>query len=95
MVRIVCAAVKQGARVHRGWKHDEIMDVLRFEPKGTRGITCGFLTNNRVFVNRHEAGRIALAAGQVTKAELDLVVGQLHSGMIRIEEEFIYENETT
>lgn len=64
--RIKCAAVRlRRGEIVKGYKHAEIrQQILEREGRSLRG-DDGFVTDFGRFVNRAEAAKIAIAAGQV------------------------------
>jgi len=79
---IRCAALRIAGKVYEGKRHsDIILDAVRsgakFRPYPS-GDDFGFMTDNGKFVNREEALKIALNAGQV-KEGMSLSTDKLHS----------------
>ncbi len=68
-MRIKEAAIVFEGKVWTGGSHSDIIKTIVLVTKGTRvrGETQGFVTEDGGFFDRVEAGRIALAAGQVKK----------------------------
>jgi hypothetical protein len=67
VITIASAAIRQDGKVHTGKRHDLIIHAI-YAVTGKR-VTGeqGFVTSAGDFVDREEAARIAIAAGQITK----------------------------
>lgn len=79
-VRIVCAAVQIGDVVHLGTGHIAItkqLVALKISAVDLASCGRGFLTSNLKYVDRFEAARIAIAAGQIKQQ--DAPNGKLYS----------------
>lgn len=77
-MRITAAAIVQDGQMFTGRRHHEIISMI-VRHMGIRPVTGkqGFVTNEGRFVDRKEAARIALEAGQVK--ELKSGSGELFS----------------
>jgi hypothetical protein len=72
-MKIKCAAIMANdGRIFEGRSHGEVIKTYgqdgKFKGKGTTN--QGFVTDKGNFVGRHEAARIAIAAGQVKRDKL-------------------------
>lgn len=64
---IMLAAIKYDGKIYLGKRHNNI--IHKFAAEGVSKGEQGFLTDTCVFVDREEAAKIALEAGQIKKTK--------------------------
>ena len=69
-MKIRAAAIFLDGKIYTGFRHHKIIHQI-YEDSGIRPVTGkqGFVTDTGLFVDRAEAARIAIAAGQITETK--------------------------
>jgi len=71
--KVVSAAIKWDGKIYAGRRHCDVISGLIKERVLIDALNCdyGFLTNEGRFVDRFQASKIALEAGQIQKERVD------------------------